>query len=50
MAEPTMQSEFYTQAEMDAKFKKRKSKVRKVKRSETVKADDLLPLEDDDNR
>lgn len=35
---------------MEAKFKKRKKKVRKVKRSETVKADDLLPLEDDANR
>ena len=45
-----MQSEFYTQAEMDAKFKKRKRKVRKVKKPETVKADDLLPLEEDQNK
>jgi len=32
---------------MAAKFKKRKKKVRKVKKSEMVKADDLLPLDDE---
>ncbi|XP_067943519.1 U4/U6.U5 tri-snRNP-associated protein 1-like [Watersipora subatra] len=50
MDAPAVQSEFYTQQEMDAKFKKRKKKLRKVKKPETVKADDLLPLDEEDNK
>ncbi|XP_013387929.1 U4/U6.U5 tri-snRNP-associated protein 1 [Lingula anatina] len=46
LAAPNIASEYYTQEEMDAKFKKVKKKVRKI-RKKMVKADDLLPLEDE---
>ncbi|XP_064600247.1 U4/U6.U5 tri-snRNP-associated protein 1-like [Liolophura sinensis] len=43
MAAPTLATEFYSQEEMDAKFKKVKKKVRKIRKKEKgVKADDLL--------
>ncbi|KAF0289979.1 U4/U6.U5 tri-snRNP-associated protein 1 [Amphibalanus amphitrite] len=47
MPAPKIASEFYTEAEM-ASFKKVKKKVRKVRKKGILKADDLLPLADDD--
>ncbi|CAH1262958.1 SART1 [Branchiostoma lanceolatum] len=48
LAAPTLASEYFTQTEMDAKFQKRKRKVKKIRRKRVVKADDLLPLDDEE--
>ncbi|KAK6181096.1 hypothetical protein SNE40_009028 [Patella caerulea] len=45
LSAPQLASEYYTHDEMDAKFKKVKKKVRKIRK---LKADDLLPLPDDE--
>ncbi|KAI8484154.1 U4/U6.U5 tri-snRNP-associated protein 1 [Branchiostoma belcheri] len=48
LAAPTLASEYFTQTEMEAKFQKRKRKVKKIRRKRVVKADDLLPLDDEE--
>eukprot|EP00058_Branchiostoma_floridae_P024547 XP_002610037.1 hypothetical protein BRAFLDRAFT_238017 [Branchiostoma floridae] len=48
LAAPTLASEYFTQSEMEAKFQKRKRKVKKIRRKRVVKADDLLPLDDEE--
>ncbi|XP_044586794.1 U4/U6.U5 tri-snRNP-associated protein 1 isoform X2 [Cotesia glomerata] len=42
LQEPKLASEYYNEDEL-AKFKKRKKKVRKIRQSKTLKADDLVP-------
>ncbi|CAL1527625.1 unnamed protein product [Lymnaea stagnalis] len=45
MAPPTLLTEYMTPEEMEAaKFRKVKKKVRKIRKKEILKADDLLPL------
>lgn len=44
LPEPVLATDFYSQSEM-AKFKKPVKKVRKIRKA--VKADDLLPLADE---
>ncbi|ESP02865.1 hypothetical protein LOTGIDRAFT_156816 [Lottia gigantea] len=47
LSAPQLANEYYTPDEMEAKFKKVKKKVRKI-RSKALKADDLLPLPEDE--
>lgn len=42
----TIASEYLTPEEMNTKFKKVKKKVRKIRKKELLKADDLVPLSD----
>lgn len=43
---PTLASEYLTPEEMNIKFKKVKKKVRKIRKKEVLKSEDLLPLPD----
>lgn len=43
----TLASEYMTAEEVQAKFKKVKKKVRKIRKKKMLKADDLLPLNDE---
>ncbi|KAK7483539.1 hypothetical protein BaRGS_00025213 [Batillaria attramentaria] len=46
----TIASEYMTPEEMNAKFKKVKKKVRKIRKREVLKADDLQPLPEQENQ
>lgn len=46
MAEPKLASEYYNEEEL-AKFKKSKKKIRKIRTKKKLKADDLVPVDND---
>ncbi|KAG5312892.1 SNUT1 protein, partial [Acromyrmex insinuator] len=46
MAEPKLASEYYNEEEL-AKFKKPKKKIRKIRTKKKLKADDLVPVDND---
>nr|XP_012217776.1 PREDICTED: U4/U6.U5 tri-snRNP-associated protein 1 [Linepithema humile] len=46
IAEPKLASEYYNEEEL-AKFKKPKKKIRKIRTKKVLKADDLVPVEND---